>query len=468
MTGPRLAASPKHPPHSIEAEQSVLGGLLLNNFAYFDVIQIVDREDFYTQDHRLIYDGIAHLLNAAQPADFVTLSEHFRHDGTLNDIGGVSYLGTLCADTPSAANIRAYAEIVRERAVLRRLIAAGQDIAELGYQPDGRDTATLVTAAEQNLAAIRTTAERKSTGMRSMADLAEAADMKIDLAVKSDGKIALPYGIPALDRMTQGMHPGHLIIIGGRPAMGKSALAAQIIEDVADEAKVDGALFSMEMPGEDIALRSYARRARVDLARLSSGELDDGEWKRLASVGQAIRDCRLHVEDAASLSHFDVAARAKRHKLKHGLTVLVVDHINLMSIPGFKGGRTNEVSEISRGLKALAMELQITVIALTQLNRSVEQRQDKRPVMSDLRESGSIEQDADVILFVYRDDYYNKNSERPGQAEIIVAKQRNGPTGKVHTMFHGKYMAFDSLAPEQMNADDYADRGRPQDHWEDI
>ncbi|WP_293000051.1 replicative DNA helicase [Nevskia sp.] len=464
MNAPRLAASPKHPPHSIEAEQSVLGGLLLNNRAWHDVFERVDEDDFYTQDHRLIFAGIAKLLNTATPCDFVTLSEHFRHEGTLDDVGGVSYLGTLCADTPSAANINAYADIVRNRAMLRRLIAAGQDIAELGFTPEGRETALLIAEAERGLLAIRTGAERSSGGMQAMSDLAEKADIAIDRAAKSDGTIALPFGIADLDRMTQGMQAGQLIIVGGRPAMGKSALAQQFAESVSDARAVQSAMFSMEMSGESIALRSYARRARVDLSSLISGSLSDGDWKRLASVGQAIRECQMHVEDAGSLSHLDVASRARRHKIKHGLSVLIVDHLNLMTIPGYKGGRTNEVSEISRGLKALAMELQIVVIGLTQLSRAVEQRQDKRPLLSDLRESGSIEQDADVVLFVYRDDYYNKNSEQPGQAEIIVAKQRNGPTGKVRTMFHGKYMAFDAMAPMNVDPEHYADH----EPWDGI
>ena len=482
MSAVRLAASPKHPPYSLEAEQSVLGGLLLNNRAFYDVMERLDADDFYTQDHRVIYAGIAKLLNAGQPCDFVTLSEQLRNDGILDEAGGISYLGTIAADTPSAANIRAYADIVRERSVLRRLIGVGQDIGEMGYTPDGRDTATLLAEAEQNLLAIRSLTERRSTGMRSMSDLAEGADMAIDRAVKADGKIEMPTGITELDKIIRGLHPGDLIIVGGRPAMGKSAFAQQVAEYVIDAGKdliadvgdlvlanagkVSGAMFSMEMSGESIATRSYARRARVDLSHLLSGELDDAEWARLANVGQAIRDCALHVEDASTLSHFDVAARAKRHKARYGLRLIVVDHMNLMAIPGFKGNRTAEVSEISRGLKALAMELKVPVIALTQLNRGVEARQNKRPLMSDLRESGSIEQDADVVLFVYRDDYYNKDSEYPGQAEIIVAKHRNGPTGTVRTVFQGKYMAFDNLAPQQADPGDYPDRGGSD--WDDI
>ena len=448
-SGSRLAASPKHPPHSIEAEQSVLGGLLLNNRAWYELVDQVSEEDFYTQDHQLIFRAIGELLNAARPCDFVTLSEHLRHQGRLDDAGGISYLGTLAADTPSAANIKAYAEIVRERAVLRSLIATGQDIAELGYQPDGRPPGSLIDVAEQQVFAIRARGSKAASQAKDMPFLMDAIEERLErLRNNPDSFAGVPTGFIELDKMTQGMHEGDLIIVGGRPGMGKTSFAMNIAEHVAIERKLPTAVFSMEMSAEQLALRVLSSFGRIDQQRLRSGDLEDMDMSRLVSASGLLREAPLFIDETGSLSPQELAGRARRMAAKQKLSLIVVDYIQLMQVPNNRENRTNEISEISRSLKALAKELKVPIIALSQLSRSLESRQDKRPIMSDLRESGSIEQDADVVLFVYREDYHNKESPNQGTAEIIVAKQRSGPTGKVKTAFLGKYTRFDNLAPE--------------------
>ena len=449
---PRLAASPKHPPHSIEAEQSVLGGLLLNNRAWYELVDQVAEEDFYTQDHRTIFKAIAELLNAGRPCDFVTLSEHLRHQGKLDEAGGMSYLGTLAADTPSAANIKAYAEIVRERSVLRSLIAVGQDIAELGYQPDGRPPGTLIDVAEQGVFAIRARGSKAASQAKEMPALMDAIEARLEmLRTNPNGLAGCPTGFTDLDAMTQGMHPGDLIIVGGRPGMGKTSFAMNIAEHVAIEQKLPTAVFSMEMSAEQLALRVLSSFGRIDQQALRSGDMEDGDWSRLVSASGLLREAPLFIDETGALSPQELAGRARRIAAKHPkLALIVVDYIQLMQVPSNRENRTNEISEISRSLKALAKELKVPIIALSQLSRSLEARQDKRPIMSDLRESGSIEQDADMVLFVYRDDYHNKESAQQGTAEIIIAKQRSGPTGKIKTAFLGKYTRFDNLAPEYM------------------
>jgi len=450
----RSAPSPKQPPHSIEAEQSVLGGLMLNNRAWYELADQIAEDDFYTQDHRVIFRGIAELLNAARPCDFVTLSEHLRHQDKLEEAGGISYLGTLAADTPSAANVRAYAEIVRERAVLRSLIAAGQDIAGLGYQPDGRPPSTLIDVAEQQVFAIRARGSKAASQVKNMPTLMDAIEERLErLRQNPDSFAGTPTGFIDLDKMTQGMHEGDLIIVGGRPGTGKTSFAMNIAEHVAIERKLATAVFSMEMSAEQLALRVLSSFGRIDQQALRSGQLEDHDWSRLVSASGLLREAPLFIDETGSLSPQELAGRARRIAAKQAaakqpLALIVVDYIQLMQVPSNRENRTNEISEISRSLKALAKELKVPIVALSQLSRTLESRQDKRPIMSDLRESGSIEQDADVVLFVYREDYHNKESLNPGTAEIIVAKQRSGPTGKIKTAFLGKYTRFDNLAPE--------------------
>lgn len=443
-------SAPKQPPHSIEAEQSVLGGLMLDNRAWYELADRLAEDDFYTDQHRLIFHAIGALMAASKPCDFVTLSEQLRHDGRLEEAGGIAYLGNLAADTPGAANIRAYADIVRERSILRSLIAAGQDIANLGFDPDGRDHGQLVDLAEQTVFRIRERGERAQSGFFEMPPLIGQIEEKLErLRRDPDSFNGLSTGFERLDGLTNGLHPSDLVIVAGRPGMGKTSFAMNIAEHVAIEKKQPVAVFSMEMSAEQLAMRVLSSYGRIDQQRLRSGALDDTDWSRLASTGGLLREAPLYIDETGSLSPLDLRARARRIAARHGVGLIVVDYIQLMQVPSTRENRTNEISEISRSLKALAKELAVPVIALSQLSRGVEQRDNKRPRMSDLRESGGIEQDADVVLFVYRDEYYTKEQcAEPGVAEIIIAKQRNGPTGTVKTAFIGHYTRFDNLTHE--------------------
>ncbi len=447
--------APKQPPHSLEAEQSVLGGLMLDNRAWYDLSDKLAEDDFYTEQHRLIFQAIGGLLTSSRPCDFVTLSEQLRHDGRLEQAGGIAYLGGLAADTPGAANIRAYAEIVRERAILRSLIAAGQDIAGLGFEPDGRAHGTLVDLAEQTVFRIRERGERARSNYFEMPPLITQIEEKLErLRRDPDSFNGIPTGFVDFDKLTTGLHPSDLVIVAGRPGMGKTSFAMNIAEHVAIENKQPVAVFSMEMSAEQLAMRVLSSFGRIDQQRLRKGELDDTDWSRLASAGGLLREAPLYIDETGSLSPLDLRARARRLAARHGLKLIVVDYIQLMQVPSSRENRTNEISEISRSLKALAKELSVPVIAISQLSRGVESRDNKRPRMSDLRESGGIEQDADVVAFVYRDEYYSKEQcTEPGVAEIIVAKQRNGPTGTVKTAFLGPYTRFDNLAHQRSDSD---------------
>jgi replicative DNA helicase len=449
----RRAPSPKHPPHSIEAEQSVLGGLLLNNRAWYELADQLGEEDFYTQDHRVIFRAVSELMAQAKPCDFVTLSEHLRQQNRLEEAGGIAYLGTLAADTPGAANIKAYADIVRERSVLRGLIAVGQDVAELGYQPDGRDPATLIDFAEQSVFRLRERGDKARSQYFEMSTLIESVEKRLEMLREHPESFSgLPTGFGEFDKLTTGLHAGDLVIVAGRPGMGKTSFAMNIAEHVAIEQKKPTAVFSMEMSAEQLALRVLSSFGRIDQQRLRSGELEDHDWSRLVSAGGLLREAPLYIDETGALSPLELRARARRMAAQRGLKLIVVDYIQLMQVPSTRENRTNEISEISRGLKALGKELGVPVIAISQLSRGVESRDNKRPRMSDLRESGGIEQDADVVVFVYRDEYYNKDSPDRGTAEIIIAKQRNGPTGMIKTAFLGQYTRFDNLAPEYVYA----------------
>ncbi|MGH8460973.1 MAG: replicative DNA helicase [Stenotrophobium sp.] len=442
-----MSPSPKLPPHSIEAEQSVLGGLMLDNRVWNDLSDRVTAEDFYRADHQLIFRAIAELCGSHKPCDFITLCEHLRHHGKLEEAGGVSYLGTLANDTPSAANVLAYVEIVRERAVLRTLIAAGSDIAEMGFRPDGRTHTDLIDLAEQKVFAIRNKSQHAQGGWHTMPKLMDKVELRIEQMRANQGGLAgLSTGFTELDKLTTGLHPGDLVILAGRPSMGKTSLALNIAEHVALYEKKSAAVFSMEMPADQLALRVLSSFARIDMGKLRSGELEDRDWDRLVSQGGLVREAPLYIDDTGALSPLELRARARRMKQRHDIQLIVVDYIQLMQVPGSKENRTNEISEISRGLKTLAKELEIPVIALSQLNRGVEQRDNKRPRMSDLRESGGIEQDADIVAFIYRDEVYNKESPDKGIAEIIITKQRNGPLGTVKTAFLGQFTRFENLA----------------------
>ena len=444
----KSAPSPKTPPHSMEAEQSVLGGLLLNNRAWFELADFLSEEDFYTQDHRLIFRAIGELLAANQPCDFVTLSEHLRARNLLDQAGGLAYLGMLAADTPGASNIRAYADIVRSHAVLRGLIAAGQDIAGMGYNPEGRTPAQLIDDAEQKVFAIRSRTEKAASAYHDMPRLIERVEQRIEALRRNPESFSgLSTGFTEFDKLTTGLHPGDLVVVAGRPGMGKTSFAMNIAEHVAIERKLPTAVFSMEMSADQLALRILSSFGRIDQQRLRSGNLEDHDWSRLVSAGGLLREAPLYIDETGALNPLELRARARRMAARHQIKLVVVDYIQLMQVPNTRENRTNEISEISRSLKALTKELAVPLIAISQLSRGVENRDNKRPRMSDLRESGGIEQDADLVVFVYRDEYYNKDSPDKGTAEIIIAKQRNGPTGMVKTAFLGQYTRFDNLAP---------------------
>lgn len=446
-TSLKLQQQPKAPPYSVEAEQSVLGGLMLENRHWDDLADKLSADDFYREDHQLIYRAIAELAGTRRPCDFITLSEYLKARGQLEDAGGIAYLGTLANDTPSAANVMAYADIVRERAVLRALVGVGGEIAELGYRPDGREYPELLDLAEQQVFRLRSKAERSKNDYYSMPALIDTVERKLEELRQNKGQLAgLSTGFKDLDDKTTGLHPGDLVILAGRPSMGKTSLALNMAEHAVMYEKKPALVFSMEMPADQLALRMLSSFARIPMGNLRSGDLGDRDMDRLVSQSGFLREAPLYIDEQGAMSPNDIRARARRVKARHGLGLIVVDYIQLMQIPGNKDGRVNEISEISRSLKALGKELEVPVVALSQLNRGVEQRDNKRPRMSDLRESGGIEQDADLVLFIYRDEVYNKDSPDKGIAEILIAKQRNGPLGVVKTAFHGEYTRFDNLA----------------------
>ncbi|MCK5769635.1 MAG: replicative DNA helicase [Algiphilus sp.] len=442
----------KQPPHSIEAEQSVLGGLMLNNNAWLELAGRLAEDDFYREDHRLIFRGIRELLETGKPCDFVTLSEYLRGRGGLDPAGGLSYLGALANDTPSAANVLAYADIVRERAVLRSLIKVGQEIADLGFRPGEQTYSDLMESAEQRVFAIREKGERGNQEFQHVGQALDKVEERLQtLRDNPDQLTGVPTGLSDLDRKIHGLSPGDLLIVAGRPGMGKTSFAMNIAENVALREGHPVGVFSMEMGADQLAMRVLASYCRMDQSALRSGQIADHEWDWLAQASRDIREAPLYIDETPALSPLELRARARRMKRRHGLSLLVVDYIQLMQVPGTRENRTNEISQISRNLKALAKELEVPVIALSQLSREVEKRENKRPVMSDLRESGSIEQDADIVIFIYRDAYYRrKEGEMAGdddnRTEIIVAKHRNGPTGTVHVAFLGASTRFENLS----------------------
>jgi replicative DNA helicase len=437
------------PPHSREAEQSLLGGLMLDEASWEAVADQVTEEDFYFVAHRLIFRALASLAEAGQPRDVVTVSEWLQREGSLETAGGLAYVGTLARDTPSAANVAAYAAIVRARSVLRQLIRIGTDIAQSGYDPQGREVPELIDAAERQVFQIADAGLRNKQGFVPIRRLLTEALDKIDILFQSDNPITgLGTGLIDFDEKTAGLQPGDLVVIAGRPSMGKTSFAMNLAEHAAIRDKVPTAIFSMEMPGQQLAMRMISSLGRIDQSKVRTGRLADTDWPRITSAATLIAEAPMFIDDSPALSPTEIRARARRLKREHGLGLIVVDYLQLMQVPGNKENRTTEISEISRSLKALAKELSVPVIALSQLNRNLEQRPNKRPVMSDLRESGGIEQDADLIVFIYRDEVYNPESPDKGTAEIIIAKQRNGPTGTVRMTFLGQYTRFENFASE--------------------
>ncbi|MEX0729233.1 MAG: replicative DNA helicase [Aquisalimonadaceae bacterium] len=438
-------AALKVPPHSLEAEQAVLGGLMVDNEAWDRVADRVSEADFYRHDHRLIFRGLAALAEEQQPMDVVTLSEWLRSAGLLEDAGGISYLGGLAKDTPSAANIASYGDIVRERSVLRQMIRAGTQVVGSAFQTEGRESKELLDEAERLIFEIAESSGRFRKGFVGVKELLPSVVERIDTLYHQDGSLTgLSTGFTDFDERTSGLQKGDLIIVAARPSMGKTTFAMNLAEHAALKGSEPVAVFSMEMPADSLAMRMLASLGRVELQKIRTGQLQDEDWPRLTSTMGLLSEAKLYIDDSAGLSPSEMRARARRLKRERGLGLIVVDYLQLMQIPGFKENRTGEISEISRSLKSMAKELDVPVVALSQLNRSLEQRPNKRPVMSDLRESGAIEQDADIIVFIYRDEVYNEDSPDKGVAEIIIGKQRNGPIGTCRLTFLGKYTRFEN------------------------
>jgi replicative DNA helicase len=437
------------PPHSIEAEQSVLGGLLLDNSAWDRAGDVLVADDFYRFENRLVFEAISHLVAASKPADVVTVFERLQSLGKSEEIGGLLYLNSLAQYVPSASNIRRYAEIVRERAVLRKLISASDEIATSAFNTGGRAVDIILDEAEQKVFNIGEEGARGKQGFQGMDSLVvQLLDRVQEMADNPNDVTGVPTGFYDLDRMTSGMQGGDLIILAARPSMGKTSLAINIAEHVAIKEAMPVAVFSMEMGASQLAVRVVGSIGRIDQSHLRTGRLTDDEWPRLTEAIEKLRNVSLHIDETPGLSPTQLRANARRLARQCGkLGLIVVDYLQLMSgSSSNEENRATTIGEISRGLKALAKELNCPVIALSQLNRSVETRTDKRPMMSDLRESGAIEQDADVIMFIYRDDYYNKDSKEPGVAELIIGKQRNGPTGTIKLAFIKPLTKFESLA----------------------
>ncbi len=443
----------KLPPHSVEAEQSVLGGLLLENNAWDKIADLISYQDFYRHDHKLIYQAISKLIGDGKPADVITASEHLETLGELGNVGGLPYLVALAQNTPSAANIRRYAEIVRERAILRKLAEVGSDIAESAYQPAGQSAAELLDQAEKKVFDIAEAGARSQRGFIDLKSLLGTVVERIDELFSRDNQsdvTGIPTGYTDLDQKTAGLQPGDLIIVAGRPSMGKTAFSINIGENVAIETGMPVAIFSMEMGCSQLVMRMLGSVGRLDQQRLRTGRLLEDDWPRLTYALGKLNEAPIFIDETPALNSLELRARARRlHRQCGKLGLIIIDYLQLMSSVTSGENRATEISEISRSLKALAKELNVPIIALSQLNRSLEQRPNKRPVMSDLRESGAIEQDADVILFIYRDEVYNDDSQDKGSAEIIIGKQRNGPIGTVRLTFLAEHTRFENFASGQ-------------------
>lgn len=454
VADPQLDAI-KLPPHSVEAEQSVLGGILLDTTAWDKITDLLGEQSFYRYEHRLIFRHISKLTEQAKPVDVITVAESLESNAELEKAGGLAYLGSLAQNVPSAANIRRYAEIVRERSVMRRLAEVGTEIATSAYNPGGRDAGQLLDEAESRVFEIAEAGERGNKGFVAIPPLLTQVVERIETLYGRDNAsdvTGIATGFTDLDSMTSGLQPGDLVIVAGRPSMGKTAFSINIAEHVALEVNKPVAIFSMEMGGTQLAMRMIGSVGRLNQHTLRTGKLEDDDWSRMTHALGRLNDAPIFIDETAALNSLELRSRARRlHRQNDGLGLIVIDYLQLMSSPASKGSenRATEISEISRSLKALAKELHVPVIALSQLNRSLEQRPNKRPVMSDLRESGAIEQDADLILFIYRDEVYNPDSPDKGKAEIIIGKQRNGPIGKVELTFRGEYTRFENYASSQ-------------------
>jgi replicative DNA helicase len=439
------------PPHSVEAEQSVLGALLIDGTAWDQVADVVRAEDFYRPDHRLIFEAFGELVAAGRPGDVITVSEQLERRARLVDAGGLAYLGTLARDTPTAANARSYALIVHEHALLRRLLVAGRQIAASVFGEQGLAARDLVDQAEALVFDIAEQGARGREGAVRVGNLLPTLIDKIDeWHSNPDTLRGLATGFAEFDRLTGGLRAGDLVVIAGRPSMGKTTLAVNIAEfaAVSPDIHASVAIFSMEMPSEQLVTRMLSSIGHVPLNSIRTGRISDDDWVRITAATSQLSEAKIFIDESPGLTPTELRARARRIKREHGLGLVVVDYLQLMQVAGTKENRATEIAEISRGLKALAKELQVPVIALSQLNRGVEQRQEKKPVMSDLRESGAIEQDSDMILLIYRDEVYDRNTTKKGIAEIDLAKHRNGEIGTFLLTFQGQYSRFVNFAPD--------------------
>jgi len=442
----------KVPPHSIEAEQSILGGLLIDNKAIDRIAGQVSASDFYRNDHRIIFTHISKLIDNNDPADIVTVAESLEQNAELTKVGGVAYLGLVAENTPTASNITGYAKIVRERSIMRNLVEVGSDIVESAFSPQGKDAQQLLDESESKIFQIADAGTSEKLGFIDIKELLPKAAQRIDDLYQLDdpnGVTGVPSGYSDLDQKTAALQPGDLIIIAGRPSMGKTSLALNIAEHVGMKAGLPVAIFSMEMGAAQLTMRLLGSVGKLDQHKMRIGQLEDEDWPKLTNALGVLNEAPIFIDEGSALNSYEVRARARRlHRQQGKLGLIVIDYIQLMSSANEQSteNRATEVSEISRSLKALAKELNVPVVALSQLNRSVESRPDKRPMMSDLRESGAIEQDADVIMFIYRDEVYNPETAEKGVAEILLSKQRNGPTGTVKLTFLGQYTRFENYA----------------------
>jgi replicative DNA helicase len=438
------------PPNSVEAEQAVLGGLMLDNSGWDRIVDCIAADDFYRLAHKLIFKAINKLADESRPLDAITVSEALETSGDLIKAGGLAYLSELAKNTPSAANIKAYADIVREKGVLRKLMTVGAEISELATDPQGRSSNEVLDEAERKVFLIAESRPNQGGPVHVRPILAKTLSRIEQLFESKGGITGITTGFDVLDEKTSGLQHSDLIIVAGRPSMGKTTFAMNLVENALMLAKTSVLVFSMEMPADSILMRMFSSLGRIDQSKIRSGQLDEEDWPRLTSAMHMLKDAKLYIDDTASLTPTELRSRARRvaKEFNGKLGMIMVDYLQLMRVSGIKDGRTAEISEISRSLKALAKEMDCPVVALSQLNRSLEQRPNKRPVNSDLRESGAIEQDADVIIFIYRDEVYNEDSPDKGVAEIIIGKQRNGPIGSVKLAFLGRYTRFEDLAPE--------------------
>ena len=444
-------SSIKLPPYSVEAERSVVGGLMLDPNAWDRVSELVVADDFYRPEHQQIFAVIAKLADESEPIDVVTIGEKLDKRGELEHVGGMAYLIEMAEATPSSANIGSYADIVRERSLLRRLISTTNEISTRAFHPEGLTAAEVLDEAERKIFQIAEGGDKKG-GPRIVSDILSATVDKIDELYHQEGAITgLSTGFSDLDDMTSGLQKSDLVIVAGRPSMGKTTFAMNLVENAAMISDLPVVVFSLEMPSEQLMMRMLSSLGRIDQTRMRSGQLLQEDWDKLMSAVKMLKDRKLFIDDTAGISPTEMRSRVRRIAREHGdgkVAMIMIDYLQLMQIPGYTEGRTNEISEISRSLKSIAKEMECPVVALSQLNRSLENRPNKRPVNSDLRESGAIEQDADIISFVYRDEVYNEDTPYKGVAEIIIGKQRNGPIGTCRLSFVGKYTRFEDLSPD--------------------